>query len=301
MHFVRYFWPVLEPNQPFVDGWAIDAIAEHLEAVHFGQINRLLINVPPGFSKPAEVGEPVITQRGVVPLGEIQIGDNVLTHKGRFRKVLAVHEQGELPLLKITTGFGRMVCTAPDHPFLTPRGWIEAGHLTTDDCCGVPLVFDDQVLREVSPHALSLLDLGHEKLTRRFGEPGSEQWRDKVAAVESAGTGICRCLTVEEDHSFTVNGLSIRNSLMSNVFFPAWEWGPMDRADLRFLSFSYAAHLTRRDNRKLINLLKSQAFIELWGKERGFELVKEGEELVANSRTGWKFATSIGGVSTGER
>ena len=29
-------------------GWHIDAIAEHLEAVTAGEINRLLINVPPG-------------------------------------------------------------------------------------------------------------------------------------------------------------------------------------------------------------------------------------------------------------
>jgi predicted phage terminase large subunit-like protein len=139
--FVRYFWSILEPNQPFVEGWAIRAIAEHLEAVHFGQINRLLINVPPGFMK----------------------------------------------------------------------------------------------------------------------------------------------------------------SLLTNCFFPAWEWSAMNRADLRFLSFSYAAHLTRRDNRKLINLVKDQRFVELWGRHRGFELVKEGEELVANSKTGWKFATSVGGVGTGER
>ena len=229
------------------------------------------------------------------------MGDEVLTHRGRFRQVLAVHEQGELPLLKITTGFGRTVRSAYDHPFLTPRGWVQAQHLTADDCCGVPFVCDEREAQRILPHAWSLLNRGFESLTCRFGAADAPLWRDKVIAVEPAGTGECFCLTVEEDHSFTVNGLAVRNSLMSNVFFPAWQWGPMDRADLRYLSFCYAAHLTRRDNRKLINLVKSQSFIELWGKERGFELVKEGEELVANSRTGWKFATSVGGVSTGER
>lgn len=49
--FVLYFWPVLEPGTPFVDGWPIDAICQHLEAVTFGEITRLLINVPPGFCK----------------------------------------------------------------------------------------------------------------------------------------------------------------------------------------------------------------------------------------------------------
>ena len=49
--FVREAWHVLEPTAEYVEGWAIRAIAEHLEAVHFGQIKRLLINVPPGLMK----------------------------------------------------------------------------------------------------------------------------------------------------------------------------------------------------------------------------------------------------------
>ena len=51
IEFVRYFWSVLEPQTEFVDGDALYAICQHLEAVTFGEINRLLINVPPGFMK----------------------------------------------------------------------------------------------------------------------------------------------------------------------------------------------------------------------------------------------------------
>lgn len=50
-HFVKEAWHVLEPGQPYVHGWHIDAIAEHLEAVTYGDITRLLINVPPGTMK----------------------------------------------------------------------------------------------------------------------------------------------------------------------------------------------------------------------------------------------------------
>lgn len=49
--FVKQAWPVLEPGVKFVDGWAVQAIAEHLQAVTEGQCKRLLINVPPGMSK----------------------------------------------------------------------------------------------------------------------------------------------------------------------------------------------------------------------------------------------------------
>jgi predicted phage terminase large subunit-like protein len=49
--FVRLAWPIVEPSTPFVPGWHIDAIIEHLEAVTRGQIRNLLINVPPRHMK----------------------------------------------------------------------------------------------------------------------------------------------------------------------------------------------------------------------------------------------------------
>jgi hypothetical protein len=49
--FVRYFWHILEPATELVEGWALEVLTTHLEAVTFGEITRLLINVPPGFMK----------------------------------------------------------------------------------------------------------------------------------------------------------------------------------------------------------------------------------------------------------
>jgi predicted phage terminase large subunit-like protein len=49
--FVRQAWPIVEPSTPFVSGWHIDAIVEHLEAISRGQIRNLLINVPPRHMK----------------------------------------------------------------------------------------------------------------------------------------------------------------------------------------------------------------------------------------------------------
>ena len=49
--FVEQAWAIVEPGCPFVDGWHIWAICEHLEAVADGRIKRLLINVPPGCGK----------------------------------------------------------------------------------------------------------------------------------------------------------------------------------------------------------------------------------------------------------
>lgn len=53
--FIRRAWPHIIPDK-LVWGWHLDAVAEHLEAVAKGQINRLLINVPPGTSKSTLTG-----------------------------------------------------------------------------------------------------------------------------------------------------------------------------------------------------------------------------------------------------
>ena len=139
IEFVRYFWHILEPKTPFVDGWAVRAICDHLEAITFGDINRFLGNVPPGFMK----------------------------------------------------------------------------------------------------------------------------------------------------------------SMLVNVFWPAWEWGPMEMPHLRTISFSYASHLTERDNGKFRDLLISREYQALYGDR--FTLTATGVEKIANDKTGWRFASSALGVGTGER
>lgn len=137
--FVEYMWSVLEPGTPFVRGWAMDAIAEHLEAVSSGKINKLLVNVPPGFSK----------------------------------------------------------------------------------------------------------------------------------------------------------------SMLVMVFWPLWEWACLGRGQERYVTFAYAAHLTERDNRRMLTLIRSSRFRDLYPE--AFTLLKQGEELISNDKMGWKLATSVGGVGTGER
>lgn len=49
--FVELAWQQVEPARQFLSNWHIDAVCEHLEAVTHGQLNRLVINIPPGCMK----------------------------------------------------------------------------------------------------------------------------------------------------------------------------------------------------------------------------------------------------------
>jgi hypothetical protein len=139
--FSEYIWPVVEPAIPFVRGWVLEAIADHLEAVAHGHIRRLLINVPPGFTK----------------------------------------------------------------------------------------------------------------------------------------------------------------SLMTDVFFPAWLWGPLNRPHMRFLCAAYSEHLTVRDNMRCRSIITSDRYQGLWKNRFKVSSDQFTKIKFANDKTGWKLATSVGGIGTGER
>ena len=48
--FLQYAWPIID-SAPFMPGWCMEAVCEHLEAVAHGQIKRLVINIPPRCAK----------------------------------------------------------------------------------------------------------------------------------------------------------------------------------------------------------------------------------------------------------
>ena len=90
-------------------------------------------------------------------------------------------------------------------------------------------------------------------------------------------------------------------SMSTNVFWPAWEWGPRNRPDRRHLSFSYSEKLTIRDNRRCRMLMQGDTYQELWGDRFTFSGDQNAKMRFENNHMGWKIASSIGGVVMGER
>lgn len=480
IEFVELMWPVLEPGRPFARGWAVEAICQVLEDVTNKKIKRAVIAVPPGMAKPVHEEELVLTHRGRIPLREVVEGDRVLTHRGRYRRVRAVHVQGVLPTVVVRTFAGRSVRAAPDHPFLTPRGWIAAGDLRPGDHLAAvapqtyeqPALVSDEEARLIgymigdgctqyhpgftnadkeilddfercaaavgigtrrrtktgattsfvsllgskpwlqkhnllgkssytkripaavldssrsaiancvgaywscdgtisfkhvgkkSSHTASactvgeglahdlqhaLLRLGldarvrprvaklrtnrqgevyryflvmltsHDQVAKLHRMPGlcsrkssvldgsprirfdHELIEDEVTEVLPADPGPCRCLTVEEDASFCPSDLAAHNSLITNVFHPAWEWGPRNMPHLRHFSSSYSENLTLRDNGRCLKLIQSPQYQTLWGDRVKLDPKKTGERKFALLGTGWKLASSVTGTGTGER
>jgi phage terminase large subunit-like protein len=88
-------------------------------------------------------------------------------------------------------------------------------------------------------------------------------------------------------------------SLVLNVFYPAWLWGPRNRPHLRFICASYNEELPSRDNARFLRLIKDITYQAYWGHV--FELNKESAGWIENTRTGWKRTTSTHSGTTGHR
>lgn len=112
------------------------------------------------------------------------------------------------------------------------------------------------------------------------------------------------CLHLEAVSRGEINRLLINvppgfmKSLLVDVFWPAWEWAIVG-GHLRYVTFSYSSGLTERDNRRFGALVTCQEYQELFGEQ--IKVVKLGDRMVSNTATGWKLASSVGGVGTGER
>lgn len=175
-----------------------------------------------------------------------------------------------------------------------------------------------EVEAEYGPHralAQALAEIERRQLRRSFVEPDGrgllnfirhfwhvlEPGRDFQDGW--ALLAMCRYLQAVTDGKITRLLINVppgsMKSLLVNVFWPAWEWGPAGKPSMRYVSFSYASHLTERDNQKFGDLIADPSYQELYGKR--VEVRERGKRKVSNKRTGWKFATSVGGTSTGER
>jgi predicted phage terminase large subunit-like protein len=89
-------------------------------------------------------------------------------------------------------------------------------------------------------------------------------------------------------------------SLNVGVFWPTWVWGPKGRPETRWLFGSYAESLSIRDSLKCRNIIRSNWYQNYWGDV--FQLAGDQNEKrrFENNRTGYRLATSVGGLGTGE-
>lgn len=118
----------------------------------------------------------------------------------------------------------------------------------------------------------SLIDVDRELCARSFAEFVKSAWHviEPAQDLKWGWALDAMCEHLEAVHDGDIQNLVIAvppgmmKSLMVGVMFPAWEWGPMGRADLRYLGTAHKLDLAIRDNMKCRRLIQSSWYQERW-------------------------------------
>jgi hypothetical protein len=167
-------------------------------------------------------GATVTTDKGVVRIRELKIGDLVLTHMGRFQSVLEImRSPGNRPMVRLRCRGDKrngandnmsLVCTE-NHPVLVVRdgveGFIPAGEVREGDClrakpsackiCGADTLPWATVCREHDPFVRAIHDGAKRQRYEQVARTGgSRHWRSDIlpemARWQDEGY---RCIPVE--------------------------------------------------------------------------------------------------------
>src|SRR5690606_29712596 len=153
---------------------------------------------------------------------------------------------------------------------------IRVFHVTGVQTCALPICF--------TRHAWQLLEPG-----RRF-VPG---WHLEVLCdhLEAVTRGEITRLLINVPPG-------AMKSLTVAVLWPAWEWGPAGRPELRTIAASYSERLSLRDNMKCRRLVGSDWYRGHWGRSVRLVGDQNAKGKFENERTGFRLATSVGGLGT---
>ena len=87
-------------------------------------------------------------------------------------------------------------------------------------------------------------------------------------------------------------------SLLVSVMWQAWEWGPLNRPSLRYVSTAHDDFIASRDTRRTRTLITSEWYQALFPNVG--KLVRSAESSFENEHTGWREASAFGSM-TGKR
>ncbi|MDG6959595.1 MAG: hypothetical protein JRN47_02785 [Nitrososphaerota archaeon] len=172
---------------------------------------------------------PITTMDGIRPLSEIRVGDKVLTHTGKFRRVTKLFSRSYTGTLYTfrTTGNPEPLTTTEDHPILVFRHgettWSFANEVERGAFLTRPLI-SDTVLMRLGPHASLYSKEPLAEPASRGTSPGmqletSGMAVSEVVSIETAEVEdyLVQNLEVEADNSYVAANQSVHNCVFCGL------------------------------------------------------------------------------------
>lgn len=120
-----------------------------------------------------------------------------------------------------------------------------------------------------------------------------------VQSVTPCGNRVVKCIQVEGGLYLAGKSLiATHNSLLTNVFWPAWEWGPKGMPHLRYVCAAHKVeNLSARDSRRMRQLITSEWYQQRWGDQVSLAQDQNQKLNFQNERGGFRIATAIGSLT----
>jgi predicted phage terminase large subunit-like protein len=128
------------------------------------------------------------------------------------------------------------------------------------------------------------------------GQPFVRTWVQEAICdhLEAVSNGRISKLLINVPPGFT-------KSRLVNVLWPAWEWGPRNRPDLRYMSWSYSAQLSEDQNEDCRKVIKHEIYQRFWGDRFELDETSDAKSYYKNNKGGWRRSSSVAGQTTGFR
>lgn len=116
---------------------------------------------------------------------------------------------------------------------------------------------------------------------------------------------ICAHLEAVSDGRITRLGINVppgfTKSRLVSVCWPAWEWGPRNRPDMRYMLWSYSDALAEDQNNDCRRIIESEVYQRFWGDRFAIVRDSDAKSYYKNDRGGWRRSSSVEGQGTGFR
>ena len=87
-------------------------------------------------------------------------------------------------------------------------------------------------------------------------------------------------------------------SLLTNVFWPAWEWGPKNKPHMRYVCAAHKVeNLSARDSRRMRLLITSEWYQQRWGASVNLAADQNEKLNFQNTAGGFRIATAINSLT----
>lgn len=230
------------------------------------EIDILSVSMPPGTGKAQPLYSKVLTPDGFKLMGNIKVGDKVISGTGKVSNVLGVYPQGKRPIYEFTLGGGQQVRSSDNHLWQFMREEV--------DLYGNPYGVD-----EVKETTFILDHYKDDALYIPVWEEDRQFWY-QLENVEYIGEEECQCIYIDdESHLYITDDYIITHNTTLGEFFMSFVMGHYPNTPN--LMSSHSGYMTRMFYMAVLNIIKSNEYCwkEVFPKVQ-FESTNAKEETI---------------------